>query len=78
MELRSTSTRFRAYQLGTTGSSFSYFDGYFFTLIEARLTYISVNSLIDELQICGKDSIDILHITSWDEDHCKLFKTQTD
>ena len=31
-------TRFRAYQLGNAGSSFSYYADGHFTLIEARLT----------------------------------------
>ncbi|MCI0376219.1 MAG: patatin-like phospholipase family protein [Gemmataceae bacterium] len=34
-------TRFRAYQLGEIGSSFSYWDGSTFTLIEARVTDVS-------------------------------------
>lgn len=63
-------TRFRAYQLGNDGSSFSYFDGTNFTLIEARLTELSQKSVINELKICGKNTIDVLHITSWDNDHC--------
>jgi competence protein ComEC len=63
-------TRFRAYELGTEGSSFSYFDGTHFILIEARLTENSCKSLINELILCYKTQIDILHITSWDLDHC--------
>lgn len=62
-------TRFRAYQLGSEGSSFSYFDGSNFTLIEARLTELSQKSVLNELKICGKTTIDVLHITSWDNDH---------
>ena len=63
-------TRFRAYQLGNAGASFSYFDGKVFTKIEARLTDISRPNLKDELKLCGKSRIDTLHITSWDRDHC--------
>lgn len=73
MKYLSKKTRFRAYQLGTEGSSFSYFDGENFTLIEARLTEQSAPSLIEELKICGfkeGDRIHRLHITSWDTDHC--------
>lgn len=70
MEILAKSTRFRAYQLGIPGSSFSYFDGTQFTLIEANLTDLSTPNLIAELGNCGKKVIDILHITSWDEDHC--------
>ena len=68
--MTNTYTRFRAYQLGEKGASYSYFDGITFTLVEARLTSASVDSLINELTVCGKSTIDILHITSWDTDHC--------
>lgn len=63
-------TRFRAYQLGSAGSSFSYFDGSDFTLIEARLTEMNDPSIAQEMKICGIKSISTLHITSWDQDHC--------
>lgn len=63
-------TRFRAYQLGSAGSSFSYFAGGHFTLIEARLTEQSRPSLVLEMKACGVASADLLHITSWDTDHC--------
>lgn len=70
MTARSIITRFRAYQLGTAGASFSlYVDGTF-TLIEARLTDISRPNLDQELTECGKSAIDVLHITGWDQDHC--------
>jgi len=71
MELLSKTTRFRAYQLGTEGSSFSYFNGTHFTLIEARVTETNAESIVEELKNCNKKSIDTLHITSWDNDHCK-------
>ena len=63
-------TRFRAYQLGNAGSSFSYFAEGRFTLIEGRAPTSSRPSLLEELRSCGKREIDTLHITSWDEDHC--------
>lgn len=63
-------TRFRAYQLGQPGSLFSYFATGKFTLIEARVTNLSRASIRNELQQCGKQTIDTLHITSWDDDHC--------
>lgn len=69
--LRPKPTRFRAYQLGSEGSSFSYFDGTKFTLIEARITEQSSPSVMAELQACGVSSANCLHITSWDADHCK-------
>jgi competence protein ComEC len=68
--LKATSTRFRAYQLCQAGSSFSYFDGQKFTLIEAMANETSKPSLLAELALCGKRTIDTLHITSWDSDHC--------
>lgn len=68
--LRQVSTRFRAYQLDTPGSSFSYFACGKFTLIEAMVTDLSRPRLLEELAACGKKTIDTLHITSWDNDHC--------
>lgn len=70
-------TRFRAYQLGTEGSSFSYFDGSHFTLIEARLTETSKASIEVEVSACGVNKIDCLHITSWDNDHCSPSELNT-
>ncbi|HLX54693.1 MAG TPA: hypothetical protein VKR58_12160, partial [Aquella sp.] len=55
---------------GNAGSSFSYFDGKKFTLIEARYTDINTYSIRKELELCEKEYIDTLHITSWDRDHC--------
>ena len=63
-------TRFRAYQLGSPGSSFSYFVGGHFTLIEARLTDVNKVRVIQEMAECDVDAADVLHITSWDSDHC--------
>jgi competence protein ComEC len=63
-------TRFRAYQLGTAGASYSYFDGTHFTLLEGRLTELSESRLRHEMERCGVDRIHTLHITSWDLDHC--------
>ncbi len=65
-------TRFRAYQLGNPGSSFSYFDGTTFTLIEARLTELNRPRIDKELEICGTSRVGCLHITSWDADHCAV------
>ena len=71
MEIKQKTTRFRAYQLGNAGSSFSYFDGTTFTLIEGRLTESSEPNVQFELEQAGKTKIDNLHITSWDNDHCR-------
>jgi len=68
--MRSIHTRFRAYQLGSPGSSFSHFADGYFTLIEARLNEINGLSVRQEMTACGKETIDGLHITSWDADHC--------
>ena len=70
MTIKQKHTRFRAYQLGNAGSSFSYFDGDCFTLIEARYNDGNKESLEHELNLCGCDKIHNLHITSWDQDHC--------
>ncbi len=63
-------TRFRAYQLGCAGSSFSYFAEGRFTLIEARLNDTNALSVTGEMAACGVESASRLHITSWDTDHC--------
>ena len=63
-------TRFRAYQLGTAGSSFSYFADGAFTVLEARMTEMSGKMLAIEMDHCGVSSANALHITSWDSDHC--------
>jgi competence protein ComEC len=62
--------RFRAYQLNSAGSSFSYWNGRTFTLLEARFNASNVESVINELKACGKSNVDTLHISSWDADHC--------
>lgn len=68
--MRMKKTRFRAYQLGDKGSSFSYSVDGNFTLIEARLNQTNAPSICDEMDIIGANNIDTLHITSWDKDHC--------
>ena len=68
----SIKTRFRAYQLGTAGSSFSYSVDNHFTLIEARINEINGPNILTEMKNCGCSTINCLHITSWDQDHCSL------
>lgn len=70
MTIKSKFTRFRAYQLCSSGSSFSYFNSSRFTLIEARYNETNKGSIEAEMGICGVNQIDNLHITSWDRDHC--------
>lgn len=72
MTARSIITRFRAYQLGTAGASYSLFVDGIFTLLEARLSNLSRPNLNKELAECGKSNVDVLHITGWDQDHCAL------
>jgi competence protein ComEC len=66
----SKKTRFRAYQLGTPGSSFSYSVDNHFTLIEARFNETNTSNIKREMREAGCETIDCLHITSWDKDHC--------
>jgi competence protein ComEC len=68
--MKSIHTRFRAYQLGSPGSSFSYYASGHFTVLEGRLTETSAPSLHREMELCNVTSADSLHITSWDADHC--------
>lgn len=63
-------TRFRAYQLGTSGASFSLSVDSHFTLIEARYNKSNAPHIKWEMNKCGISRIDVLHITSWDLDHC--------
>ncbi len=42
-----------------------------FTLIEARYNDDNRSRIKEELRDLGKNSIDTLHITSWDDDHCR-------
>ena len=68
--MKSVLTRFRAYQLGCCGSSFSYFADGSFTVIEARLNECNFPNLKHEMFLCGVDVASGLHVTSWDADHC--------
>lgn len=70
MTIRRKKTRFGAYQLVNAGSSFSYFNGDTFTLIEARYNDVNKESIKQELSKCEIKSVDNIHITSWDKDHC--------
>lgn len=69
------STKFRAFQLDTPGSLFSFYKKNIYTLIEARLPkgttqQESIELLRNDLSFHNKTEIDTLHITSWDSDHC--------
>lgn len=67
-----TETKFRAFQLDSPGSLFSYYKPNSYTLIEARLPKEGIDVLRKDLTECGKTTIDSLHITSWDDDHCEI------
>ena len=64
-------TRFRAYQLGTCGASFSMSVDNHFTLIEARYNDTNMPHIQWEMDKLDIKRIDVLHITSWDDDHCQ-------
>lgn len=64
-------TRFRAYQLEEKGSSFSYSFDKYFVLIEARFNDCNKCNVLYEMGLAGVERLSCLHITSWDEDHCK-------
>jgi competence protein ComEC len=64
--------KFRAFKLDTPGSLCSvYMDGRY-TLIEARLPIGGVDVLMQDMKHHGKETVDVLHITSWDTDHCSM------
>lgn len=63
-------TKFRAFQLDTAGSLFSFFKMNHYTLIEARVPKGGIEVIIKDLEYHSKKGIDTLHITSWDVDHC--------
>jgi len=63
-------TKFRAFQLNTDGSLFSFYKPNLYTLIEARIPKDGIDILKVDLSLHGKEAIDLLHITSWDNDHC--------
>lgn len=65
-------TKFRAFQLGSEGSIFSYYKTNVYTLIEARVPKDGIEVLQQDLHVHGKEHLDTLHITSWDTDHCSF------
>ena len=69
-------TRFRAYQLGTCGASFSLSVDDHFTLIEARYNDTNSPHILWEMRNLGIQRINTLHITSWDDDHCQAEELQ--
>lgn len=66
----SYTTKFRAFQLDSPGSLFSFFKRNTYTLIEARLPKGGIAALQHDLAFHNKEEVDVLHITSFDNDHC--------
>ncbi|MFN3067814.1 ComEC/Rec2 family competence protein [Serratia sp. J2] len=71
-ELKGIKTRFRAYTLPNAGSCFSYATENEFVLIEARAPEDVQERIIKEMELFQHKSISLLHITSWDQDHCSV------
>lgn len=63
-------TRLRAYSLSTEGASLSISVNSKFTLIEARYNDDNKSGIRYEMGKTGVNFLDVLHITSWDIDHC--------
>lgn len=63
-------TKFRAFQLDTDGSLFSFYKPNHYYLIEARTPKGGLGVLQADLKLHNKERVDVLHITSWDNDHC--------
>lgn len=76
MNTMSHYTRFRAYQLGECGASFSLSVDDHFTLIEARYNDTNKPHIQWEMDKLDIKRIDVLHITSWDKDHCQYGELQ--
>jgi competence protein ComEC len=43
-------------------------------MIEGRLTDVSRPQVEREMENCGVEIADLLHITSWDADHCNKYE----
>ena len=64
-------TRLRVYHIDGGGLSFSYSVDMEFTLVGGRYNEENLMSIKDEMRIAGCDSIDVLHIPSWDGRCCQ-------
>ena len=67
--MNSKYTRFRAYKI-PDGSCFSYTVDKEFCLVGGRYPMPIVSSIAEEMRIAGCDSIDLLHIPSWNARVC--------
>lgn len=70
-------TRLRAYSLSTEGASLSLSVNEKFVLIEARYNDDNKEGIEYEMKKIGTDRVDVLHITSWDVDHCNAEELKT-
>lgn len=64
-------TRLRVYHIDGGGLSFSYSVDMEFTLVGGRFNEENLMSIKDEMRIAGCDTIDVLHIPSWDGRCCQ-------
>ena len=63
-------TRFRVYWMPNGGISMSYSVDTSYILIEARYNNDNRDKIKAEMKLAGKESVDLLHISSWDEKRC--------
>lgn len=63
-------TRLRFYEMGKTGISISLSVDNQFTLIEGRYNEINKRQIKEEMEIAGCSTIDLLHISYWDDKRC--------
>lgn len=63
-------TRFRVYWMPNGGISMSYSVDTSFILVEARYNNDNREKIKSEMKLTGKDSVDLLHISSWSENRC--------
>ncbi len=69
--MNNTYTRLRVYHIEGGGLSFSYSVDMEFTLVGGRYNEENLMSIKDEMRIAGCDTIDVLHIPSWDGRCCQ-------
>lgn len=63
-------TRFRAYWMPNGGVSMSYSVDTSFILIEGRYNEDNRGKILSEMKLTGKESLDLLHISSWNDKRC--------
>lgn len=63
-------TRFRVYAMPHGGVSMSYAVDTSFILIEGRYNEDNREKIKSEMKLTGKESVDLLHISTWDVNRC--------